>query len=89
MIKNDAHKMMYYCYMKLKSVVFPCRHMFTVMEYANMKGIPSGCILHWWTIEAQEHIQINEDFFAHEENDDLCDKDSKIKAISRRHRKRA
>ena len=80
---------MYCCHMKLKSVLFPCRHMFTVMKYANMKDIPSGCILHQWTIKAQEHIQLNEDFFAYEEDDDLCDKDSKIKSISKRHGKRA
>jgi len=65
--------------MKLKSVVFPCRHMFTVMEYGNMKDILSGCILHRWTIGAQEHIQLNEDFFAPEDNDDFCHKDSKKK----------
>jgi len=55
-IKNDAHKMMYWCHMKLKSIVFPTCHMFIVMEYANMKDIPSDCVHNRWTIEAQEHI---------------------------------
>jgi len=47
--------------------------MFAVMKYANMKEIPSGCILRWWTIWAKEQIALNKDHIAHEEDNELFD----------------
>ena len=77
-IKHNAHKMMHCYYMKLESIDFSCHHMFAVMKYANMKEIPSGCILRWWTIGAKKQIELNEDSIAHEE-DNLFDKSSKVR----------
>ena len=62
-----------YSWMKLESVDFSCRHMFAVMKYANMKEILGGIIFRRWTIEAQQQIQLNEDNFAYEEQDDIYD----------------
>jgi len=78
-IRHDAHEMMYCCCMKLESVGFPCRHMFAVMKYANMKEIPSGCILRRWTIWAKKQIVLNEDNIAHEEDSGLSVEKRKIR----------
>ena len=48
------------------------------MKYANMKEIPSCCILRRWTIRAKEQIALNEDNIAHEE-DNLFDEKRKIR----------
>ena len=53
--------------------------MFTVMKYTNMKETLGGCILCRWTIEAHEHIQLNQDTFAPKEDDYLFERDNKIR----------
>ena len=78
MIRHNAHKMMPSCCMKLKLIDFLCRQIFAIMKYANMKEIPSGCSLRWWTIGAKKQIELNEDSIAHEE-DNLFDKSSKVR----------
>ena len=55
--------------MKLESVGFSYRYMFTVMKYVNMKQIPSGCILRRWTVGAMEHITLNEDVLMQQQED--------------------
>ncbi|KAJ8435026.1 hypothetical protein Cgig2_027235 [Carnegiea gigantea] len=66
-IRHNAHETMYCSCMKLESAGLPCRHMFAVMKYANMKHISSGCILRQWTVGAMEHITLNEDAFMQQE----------------------
>ena len=70
-IRHDAYSMMCCCCVNLELV--PYRHMFTVMKYINVKEIPSGVILQRWTIDAQQQIWLNEDDFANEEQDEVCD----------------
>jgi len=70
---------MYCCCMKLESVGFPCRHIFAVMKYANMKGISSSCILWRWPVCAKEQIALNEDSTTHEEDSGLFDGKRKVK----------
>lgn len=56
-IRHEKYKVMYCCCLRFESIGYPCRHVFAVMKYANMRQIPAACIYKRWAIDAKEKAQ--------------------------------